>query len=648
MGHKTNASLRRFVCAVSVLFVLAGCGGGGGGGTGAGATTTSPKAITFYSLANVTGTVNEANKSIAVTVPYGTNITALVATFTATGVSVTVGGTIQVSGINANDFSAPVIYTVTGTDGTTANYTVTVTVAPSSAKAITAYSLGGYPGSIDEVNKAIMVGMPSGTGVTALVATFTTTGASVSVGGTVQTSGVTQNDFTNPVVYTVMAANGSTVNYTVTVTLLPPASIGGTVNGLATGNSIGLLDNGANNLTVTADGAFTFTQTINYGSSYNVSISTLPTGQPCTLTYGTGTVSTANVPNVNVICGPAFVGAFTATGAMASARDRHTATLLPNGKVLVAGGLVYGGTNTALNGAELFDPTTGTWATTGPMTNARYGHTAILLPNGKVLVAGGTNAWPAAYTATAEIYDPTTGLWSSAGTMAYPRIGHTVTQLANGKVLVAGGGVRYDARGIPNIITSTELYDPVAGTWSPTGNMLWTTTEHTATLLANGKVLVAAGSSGYLGNYYTNAELYDPNTGAWTATGSLAAKRYSHTATMLPSGKVLVTGGTSGMYVLSSAELYDPITGTWATTGPLTTTRYRHMATLTPTGKVLVTGGSDGQLSLMSAELYDPVAGIWAAAGSMIATRQDHTATLLTSGKMLLTGGGYTTAELFW
>jgi WD40 repeat protein len=629
---------------------LTACGGGGGGGGAAtgGAPIASPKAIVSYSLANVTGTINETNKTIAVTVPFGTNVTALIATFSITGASVSVGGTTQVSGITANDFTNPITYTVTGLDGTTANYVVTVTIVPSSAKAITAYSLAGYPGIINEANKAIAVGMPSGTAVTTLVAAFTTTGARVSVGGTVQASGVTQNNFTNLVVYTVMAANGSAVNYTVTVTLLPPATIGGTVNGLATGNSIGLLDNGVDSLTLTADGSFTFAQAINYGSAYNVTIGTLPVAQPCTHTYSAGT-ATANVSNVNVICGPAFVGAFTATGAMSSVRDQHTATLLPNGKVLVAGGLVYGGTYTVLNGAELYDPATGTWATTGPMANARYGHTATLLPNGKVLVAGGINAWPASYTATAEIYDPTTGLWSTAGTMAYPRIGHTAIQLANGKVLVAGGGIMYDATGVPNLMTGSELYDPVAGTWSPTGNMLWTTTQHTATLLANGKVLVAAGSSGYLGNYYTNAELYDPNTGTWTATGSLAAKRYSHAATMLPSGKVLVTGGTSGMYVLSSAELYDPITGTWATTGPLTTTRYNHMATLTPTGKVLVTGGSDGQLSLMSAELYDPIAGIWAAtAGSMTTTRQNHTATLLTSGKLLLTGGPGAAAELFW
>jgi hypothetical protein len=178
------------------------------------------KAITAFSLAGVVGTINETGKAIAVTMPFGTSVTALVATFTTTGASVKVGSTVQINGTTANNFTAPVTYTATAADATTQDYTVTVTVALSSAKAITAFSLAGIVGTINETGKAIAVTMPFGTSVTALVATFTTTGASVKVGSTVQISGTTANNFTVPVVYTVTAANATTQDYTVTVTVV--------------------------------------------------------------------------------------------------------------------------------------------------------------------------------------------------------------------------------------------------------------------------------------------------------------------------------------------------------------------------------------------------------------------------------------------
>jgi hypothetical protein len=161
--------------------------------------------------------------SIVVTVPFGTDVTALVATFTTSGASVAVGATTQVSGATANNFTSPVVYTVTAADSSTANYTVTVTIALNTAKAITAYSFDSVPatGTINEGAKTIDVTVPFGTDVTILVATFTTTGASVAVGATTQVSGTTANNFTSPVVYTVTAADSSNVDYTVTVTVLP-------------------------------------------------------------------------------------------------------------------------------------------------------------------------------------------------------------------------------------------------------------------------------------------------------------------------------------------------------------------------------------------------------------------------------------------
>jgi len=177
------------------------------------------KAITAFSLAGVVGTINETGKTIAVTMPFGTDVTALVATFTTTGANVKVGSTLQISGTTAHNFTSPVIYTVTAADATTQDYTVTIAVAASPAKAITAFSLAGVVGTINETGKTIAVTMPFGTDVTALVATFTTTGANVKVGSTIQISGTTANNFTSPVTYTVTAADATTQDYTVTVTV---------------------------------------------------------------------------------------------------------------------------------------------------------------------------------------------------------------------------------------------------------------------------------------------------------------------------------------------------------------------------------------------------------------------------------------------
>jgi WD40 repeat protein len=320
-------------------------------------------------------------------------------------------------------------------------------------------------------------------------------------------------------------------------------------------------------------------------------------------------------------------GTWTPTGSLATARDFYTATLLPNGKVLVAGG--FDG-NIVLAGAELYDPASGTWSVTGSLRTARVGPTATLLPNGKVLVAGGTTG--DSNLASAELYDPGSGTWTATGSLGAERQFPTATLLPNGKVLVAGGF------GSTGYLTSAELYDPASGTWSATGSLGTARELHTATLLPNGKVLVAGGfdSSGLL----ASAELYDPARGTWTTTGSLGITRYNHTATLLPNGKVLVAGGGQMIGELARAELYDPTLGTWSATGGLATAREQHTATLLPDGKVLVAGGSGSTAGyLASAELYDPASGTWSATGSLGTAREVHTATLLPNGNVLVAGG---------
>jgi hypothetical protein len=322
----------------------------------------------------------------------------------------------------------------------------------------------------------------------------------------------------------------------------------------------------------------------------------------------------------------ALGGSFSTTGSLVVAREAHTATVLPNGKVLVVGGYNSG----ALASAELYDPTTGAFSATGSMTTARYFPTATLLPNGKVLVAGGTDG--SLVVASAELYDPTTGTFSATGSMTSARYVHTATPLPGGKVLVAGGIDNFG-----NTLPNAELYDPTTGTFSATGSMTTPRYQHTASLLPNGKVLVPGGADGSL--VLASAELYDPTTGTFSATGSMTTARYVHTATLLPNGRVVVAGGYGSSGFPASAELYDPTMGTFSTTGSMTTGRGYYTATPLPNGTVLVAGGIDNSGGLASAELYDPTAGIFSTTGSMITARYQHTATLLPGGKVLVAGG---------
>jgi len=207
--------------ALLVVAFATGCGNSNNTPIlGSGGAQSSTKAISTFSLAGVSGTINEPAKTIALTVPFGTPLTAA-ATFTITGVSLKVGATVQTTAVTTNNFTSPVVYTVTAADTTTVNYTVVVTVAPNTAKALTSFSFVGLPGATGTINesaKTVAVTVPNLTNVSALVATFATTGNNVKVGGTTQTSGTTPNNFSSPVAYTVTAVNTSTAIYTVTVT----------------------------------------------------------------------------------------------------------------------------------------------------------------------------------------------------------------------------------------------------------------------------------------------------------------------------------------------------------------------------------------------------------------------------------------------
>lgn len=412
-------------------------------------------------------------------------------------------------------------------------------------------------------------------------------------------------------------------------------------------------------------------------------------------------------------------GTWTPTGPLATPRYLHTATLLRDGTVLVAGGVSTNGTRAT---AEVYEPTTGSWTSTGSMTTNRHAHTATLLRDGAVLVTGGLSVSPSSFHRSAELYSPSTGTWTNTTPMLNDRYQHTATLLLDGRVFACGLGGGGPSIYDPNLETWTEVLGPGPGaaataTLLPSGNVLVTggffigravadaevfvvtnrgawfqapsmalgRSDHTATMLADGRVLVAGTgdsdiygaiggrsdaaplntprgghratllgsgqvlvSGGYSNSFegLRGAELFDPSGSNWVNTGAMNTPRGSHTATLLPDGRVLVTGGlTNSLFsvsALSSSELFDPATQTWSDTGAMTSNRVRHTATLLPNGKVLVTGGVSGAdlgAPMASAELYNPATGSWTLTGPMHHGRADHTATLLPSGLVLVAGG---------
>jgi N-acetylneuraminic acid mutarotase len=368
------------------------------------------------------------------------------------------------------------------------------------------------------------------------------------------------------------------------------------------------------------------------------------------------TLSFPQVPDsFNGVPKAAIASSWVAAGALATARGGHTATLLANGKVLVAGGT--GNNNVTLASAEVYDRVTNTWTSTGAMTIARSDHAAFLL-SGKVVVVGGSTPL------SAESFDPTTGTWTAGGQSTGTRTGFTATALTNGKILVVGG----DGTG------SAIIYDPVAKTWGSMSLLNTPRSYHTATLLTNGKVLVAGG---YNAGYLKTAELYDPATNLWSATGSMAAVRSKGAALRLPDGQVLVTGGQNTFSnadpynFLTTTEVYDPATGIWTNKPNMNTARINHAIAVLNNGQVLATGGTKTHYGVSScnypnchlcfscsnyygcsgtcaanyyvynntAEVFDPTIGTWSTATNMLKARAKYTATLLTNSQILVIGG---------
>ncbi len=325
------------------------------------------------------------------------------------------------------------------------------------------------------------------------------------------------------------------------------------------------------------------------------------------------------------------VGSLAPSGPMLAPRSGHSATLLADGKVLIAGGMRRN--QDFYRSAELYDPATGKFEPTGDMAMARVGHAAVLLRSGKVLIAGG---WVGdGGTDSAELYDPATGKFTATSKMTTRRARPSATLLANGDVLLAGGK-DHDAPGAT--LASAEIFHPETLSFRPTGAMHHARVSHTATLLRDGRVLMVGGRGGQL---IATAELYDQRTGTFSETGSLITARYKHTAGLLPDGRVLVAGGSDERDwhgTLNSAEIYDSRTGKFTATAPLNGKRFKlpDEAVPLPSGRLMIAGGS------REVEVFDPASGKFLVVPDrMPDERHFMSATRLKDGAALLAGGYY-------
>jgi hypothetical protein len=343
--------------------------------------------------------------------------------------------------------------------------------------------------------------------------------------------------------------------------------------------------------------------------------------------------------------------------AMTTPRANHGAAELPDGRVLICGGTVNANIGGVLSSAEVFDPSTQKFSPTGSMSVARMGQTATVLRNGKVLVVGGQrNIGFRTALASAEIYDPATGAFQNTASMSVAREGHTATLLRDGRVLVAGGSSNGTVT-----IDSAEIYDPTAGQWISAGHMTVPREAHVAVLLGSGKVLIAGGGRGGMpGGYisYQNGEIFDPTTGRFTAIADhMRSDRVGAAAVLLDTGKALIIGGKSGKVLygpgarniasftpLDTSEFFDPESMTFLPAAPMRVPHYLGTATLLGNGHVLVVGGWRMQgnviVGMMDAEEFTPgMPGEYASVGPLHVGRLLNSATLLPDGDVMVAGG---------
>jgi large repetitive protein len=353
-----------------------------------------------------------------------------------------------------------------------------------------------------------------------------------------------------------------------------------------------------------------------------------PNGLRVLVTGGGGSSMHTSPRSVELFDPGNAMGAFVAAAPMTQARRSHVAVQLNTGSVLLAG-------SDQLNvpGAELYNPATNTTTATGSLGTARcYGCAYVKLPDGKVLVTGGWNG--GAVFNSGELYNPATGTFAATiGNMTAPRVEHSAVLLNNGKVLILGG---YDGT---TPYTSAELYDPATQTFTSTGSMAAARYRATVVKLLDGKVLITGGLYGATNDtIVTSSEIYDPVAGSFSPTGIMVTPRLSP-AVLLDDGRVLFTGGWSGTAAQQSAEVFSPATGTFSPLGSMTSVRNGHFVVKLASGAVVIGGGHDGVMNIDTAEMFNAATNTFSRISNLPAARGSATAILLNDGRIMITGG---------
>ena len=562
----------RHLLMVGGICLLVACGGGGGGGSSNTAATTSAPGVTF-SQVNANATVYSGNK-IQLTPSYNYG----------SGVITWTDGNGQAQTRQVVNPGTPI------DDYPTATTTYTLTVKyqdPSSVR----------PSELT-ITKNVTVTLTAIDIVTPTLA-LASSAPSVISGNTVTITPTVTYD-SNKLSISNCVITNSVTNITTAASTTCPT------------------------LTPTITANTTFTMQVQYVDIRETPHRTFPTLQTTTIV----SISTDPLP-------------LTAGGALTTGRTEQIAILLPTNKVLVAGGTNNG--TTPLKTAELYDPSTNTWTTTGSMAVARRGHTATLLLDGKILVAGGFDG--AVESVTTEIYDPATGIWTASGPMTRGRKYHTASRLSDGKVLIAGGIVATNV-GDGRV---AEIYAPLTGTFTSmpltpsTALMSTPRSKHTASVLSDGVTVVLTG--GFDPAVQTTTEVFTynattPTSSTWATGPTLTQGRHDHAASILAgTKKILLTGGyTNTTEICDFTTFTAPVPSCSASTS-MSTTRALHTSTNLSNGKVLIIGGTDGSALLKSIELFTPLGASWENYAKVLRTaRAGHSSTLLSNGKVLISG----------
>lgn len=623
---------------ILITFLSLTCGGCGGGQA---ASVTSPHSAQLSILPSSVNLSTTGTQQFTVTgAPAGAAVSWAVNGVVGGSAAM---GTISSSGMYQAPAAVPtgaITISATVAGSTVAAPTATVTVTPSTSGPLTI-----SPSTMTVLLPATQQFQVSGAGSGSVTWSVNQVVGGNATVGTISSSGLYTPPLTVPSGFVEIEAKSQSPNSTATAAITlqyPPVTISSITPAQIPAATV------SEDLTVSGTGFGTFSQVTTNGGIVafgSVTSTQLIVHVPQSDMLFAGTLL-VNVTNPTPGGGQATLGVQVVGGSasMTTPRSGHTATLLNNGKVLITGG-----SNTSpagINGldtAELYDPVSQTFTPTqSTMTTPRTGHTATLLADGTVLLAGGNNSTAAM---SAEIYVPTTDSFHATGNMTKARGAHAATLLLNGKVLIAGGDPVNPVFLTPG---TAELFDPSTGTFTATGNTNNFRSGPTATLLLDGTVLVAGGieSDGPPGFIDLNsAELYDPNAGTFTLVGNMTIGRVDHTATRLNDGTVLITGGdnTHLAEVFSSAEIYTPASQTFVSVGSMAFQRASHTATLRATGKVQVSGGTLGVTTVT--ELYDPSQKGFLQSTSLLEDRSAHTATLLPGNAGILVCGGLLTAD---